>query len=99
MRVAGPPAGEDWSCPRHAATTLKTGSLRIIGDGNLTVTKVGRGSHTLAGNMARLPNVDLLITSEAREWDSIEYVRDTVLSDQNQGLTLISHEAGEEAGM
>lgn len=82
----------------HVASSLKTGSLRLIGDGNLTVAKVGRGSHTLPGNMAMLPDVDLLITSEAREWDSIEYVRDTVLSDQNKGLMLISHEAGESSG-
>ena len=93
-----PPAKLD-DVARHVATRLKTGSMRIIGDGDLTVTKVGRGSHTLAGNMAMLPNVDLLITSEAREWDSIEYVRDTVLSGQKKGMLLISHEAGEEAGM
>jgi putative NIF3 family GTP cyclohydrolase 1 type 2 len=84
---------------RHVATSLKTGGMRIIGDPNLMVSKVGRGAHTLAGNMGMLPKVDLLITSEAREWDSIEYVRDAVLSGQKKGMLLISHEAGEEAGM
>jgi hypothetical protein len=49
--------------------------------------------------MAMLPQVDLLIVSEAREWDSAEYIRDTVLSGQKKGALVISHEAGEEAGM
>jgi putative NIF3 family GTP cyclohydrolase 1 type 2 len=87
------------SVARHVAKSLKTSSMRIIGDPKLPVSKVGRGSHTLAGNMAVLPSVDLLVVSEAREWDSIEYVRDTILSGQKKGMLLISHEAGEEAGM
>ena len=49
--------------------------------------------------MAVLPKVDMVLISEAREWDSIEYVRDTVLSGQKKGMVLVSHEAGEEAGM
>ena len=49
--------------------------------------------------MAALSRVDALLVSEAREWDSIEYVRDAVLAGKKKGLILISHEAGEEAGM
>lgn len=84
---------------QHVAKVLDTRSVRVIGDPQLKVGKVGRGAHTLTGNMAVLPNVDLLLVSEAREWDSIEYVRDTVLSGEKKGMILISHEAGEEAGM
>ena len=42
---------------------------------------------------------DALIVSEAREWDSIEYVRDAIASGRTKGIVLIAHEAGEEAGM
>lgn len=84
---------------KHFAKSLKSGSIRVIGDPALPVAKVGRGAHVLTGNMAMLPNVDLLIVSEAREWDSAEYIRDTVLSGQKKGAIIISHEAGEEAGM
>ena len=42
---------------------------------------------------------DALIVSEAREWDSIEYVRDAIASGRTKGTVLIAHEAGEEAGM
>jgi putative NIF3 family GTP cyclohydrolase 1 type 2 len=83
----------------HVANSLHSRSVRVIGDPKLLVSKVGRGSHTLAGNMAVLPAVDMVLISEAREWDSIEYVRDTVLSGAKKGAVVISHEAGEEAGM
>ena len=84
---------------RHVATSLKSRSVRVIGDPALPVKRVGRGAHVIAGNMAALPLVDMLIVSEAREWDSLEYIRDTVLSGQKKGAVIVSHEAGEEAGM
>jgi putative NIF3 family GTP cyclohydrolase 1 type 2 len=84
---------------RHIATSLKSRSVRVIGDPALPVARVGRGAHVIAGNMTALPQVDMLIVSEAREWDSLEYIRDTVLSGQKKGAVVISHEAGEEAGM
>jgi putative NIF3 family GTP cyclohydrolase 1 type 2 len=84
---------------RHIANSLQSNSVRVMGDPKLVVSKVGRGSHTLSGNMAVLPKVDMLLISEAREWDSIEYVRDTILSGSKKGAVIITHEAGEEAGM
>ncbi len=84
---------------RHVAASLHTRSLRMVGDPELPVRRLGRGAHTLAGNMAALGRVDALLVSEAREWDSIEYVRDAVLSGEKKGMIVISHEAGEEAGM
>ena len=93
-----PPATLE-SVVNHVRDTLKTDSIRVIGDPALMVTRIGRGAHTLSGNVAMMPRVDCLLVSEAREWDSIEFCRDTVLSGQKKGMILISHEAGEEAGM
>jgi putative NIF3 family GTP cyclohydrolase 1 type 2 len=84
---------------KHIATSLQSRSVRVIGDPKLMVSTIGRGSHTLQGNMAVLPKVDMVLISEAREWDSIEYVRDTVVSNPQKGAVIITHEAGEEAGM
>ena len=81
------------------AKTLDTRSVRVIGDPNLRVVKVGYGSHGLEGNMAPLRVADCIIVSEAREYDSFEYVRDTVLSGAQKGAIFISHESGEDAGM
>ena len=83
----------------HVRDALKTDSIRVIGDPQLRVSKIGRGAHTLAGNIAMFPQVDVLLISEAREWDSIEYVRDVILSGEKKGMILVSHEAGEEAEM
>jgi putative NIF3 family GTP cyclohydrolase 1 type 2 len=83
----------------HVRDSLKSGSVRVMGDPALRVTRIGRGGHNLGNNLTMMPRVDMLLVSEAREWDSIEYVRDTILSGQKKGMVLISHEAGEEAGM
>jgi len=83
----------------HVASALQSRSVRVVGDPATPVRTVARGAHTLSGNMAVMPNADALLVSEAREWDSIEYARDTVLSGQAKGIILVSHEAGEEAGM
>ena len=84
---------------KHVASSLGSRSIRIIGDPQTKVTKVARGSHTLSGNMAVLPTCDCMLVSEAREWDSIEYVRDAILAGDKKGMILVAHEIGEEAGM
>ena len=83
----------------HVAAALQSHSVRMIGDSATPVRTVARGAHTLIGNMAAMPGADALVVSEAREWDSVEYARDTIASGQAKGVVLISHEAGEEAGM
>ena len=93
-----PPATVE-SVARHMAARLATRSIRVVGDPQLRVSTAGRGGHDLVSNLNMLPRVDLLIVSEARERDTIEYVRDSVLAGQKKGMILISHEAGEEAGM
>ena len=84
---------------KHTAARLKTRSLRLVGDPDLMITRVGHGGHTLDGNMALLAKADLIVVFEARERDTIEYVRDTVLSGRKKAMLLTAHEVGEEAGM
>jgi putative NIF3 family GTP cyclohydrolase 1 type 2 len=84
---------------KYVAKTLETRSVRVIGDPNLRVVKVWKGGHGLAQNMEALPVADCIIVSEAREYDSFEYARDTVLSGAPKGAIFISHESGEDAGM
>ena len=84
---------------KEVKNRLKSDSIRVIGDPQLKVNTVGRGSHRLEGNVENLIHADVLIVSEARERDSIEWYRDTVLSGQKKGMILIAHERGEESGM
>jgi putative NIF3 family GTP cyclohydrolase 1 type 2 len=84
---------------KYVAKTLDSRSVRVIGDPNLRVVKVGYGSHGLEQNMTQIQSVDCLLVSEAREYDSFEYVRDTILSGAKKGAIFISHQAGEDEGM
>lgn len=85
----------------HVAVKLESKSVRIVGDPELLVTTLGHGGHALANNVLGLApdDVDAVVTFEAREVDSGEYVRDLSLSGEKKGMILIAHEAGEEAGM
>lgn len=78
---------------------LKSDSIRVIGDPQLKVRKVRRGSHTLEGNIAAVLHADVLLVTEARERFSIEWMRDTVLSGQKKAMILLAHQKGEESGM
>jgi putative NIF3 family GTP cyclohydrolase 1 type 2 len=84
----------------NISAKLESRSVRIIGDPEQRVTIVGRGSHTLDGNMRGLTGeAEAIIVSEAREVDSIEYVRDLNASGKKKALILVSHQTGEETGM
>jgi putative NIF3 family GTP cyclohydrolase 1 type 2 len=84
---------------RHVAVRLYTASVRIVGDPNLMVTSVARGGHALSQNMSALDRADVALSSEVREWESVEYARDLIASGAKKGLFVLSHEAGEEEGM
>jgi putative NIF3 family GTP cyclohydrolase 1 type 2 len=84
---------------KYIATTLKSHSLRVIGDPNLPVTVVARGGHQLADNVAATGQSDVLLISETREYDSYEYLRDSVISGERKGIIIISHVTGEDTGM
>jgi len=78
---------------------LETRNVRVSGDPSMLVTRVGRGGHFAAQNLNALRTLDVLIVSEAREYDSIEYVRDCNELGVKKGFLHIAHEQGEEYGM
>ena len=84
---------------QQVATRLKTRSLRLVGDAELRVRRVGHGGHDLEGNRRLLASADLIVVFEARERDTVEYVRDLVASGAKKAMLLTAHEVGEEAGM
>jgi len=84
---------------REVQTKLNVRSARMVGDPNLRVTRVGRGGHCIAQCMAMAPNVDVVIGGEVREWETVEYFRDSVATGERKGLIVLPHEGGEEAGM
>jgi putative NIF3 family GTP cyclohydrolase 1 type 2 len=84
---------------KNVAKTLNTQSVRVVGDPNLRVTTVAGGGHGLTQNIAATQAADCFLLSEAREYDSFEYIRDTVYTGAKKGGIFISHQSGEDEGM
>lgn len=84
---------------REIRNRLKVRSMRLIGDPQTRVVRLSQASHNLAQNRILLERADALIIPEAREWESIEYIRDAVASGRKKGLILLAHETVEEPGM
>jgi hypothetical protein len=43
--------------------------------------------------------VDVVVAGEVREWETVEYARDTIASGQRKGLILTGRVLSEEPGM
>ena len=84
---------------KELQTKLKMTSLRIVGDPELKVTRVGSAGHYIGQCMALLPRLDAIMVFECREWEGAEYVRDAIASGQKKALLQMPHEGGEEMGM
>jgi putative NIF3 family GTP cyclohydrolase 1 type 2 len=83
-------------------TALKSrGGIRAIGNRTLRVRRIGLlpGTTPILSALKVLPNVDVIIAGEVREWESVEYVRDQVFSGAMKGLILVGRVVSEEPGM
>lgn len=77
--------------------------LRVVGDPQLKVTKVGflpgaAGSERQIQLLER-DDVEALLIGEVPEWETIEYVADAATEHKHKGLILIGHIKSEQAGM
>jgi putative NIF3 family GTP cyclohydrolase 1 type 2 len=77
------------------------GGMRIVGDPQLRVRKVAvlPGSTPIRASLEALPGVDAIIAGEVREWEAVEYVRDTVALGGKKALILIGRIVSEDPGM
>ena len=66
---------------QHVKKSLNArGGMRIVGDPRQRIRTVAMlpGSTPIQASVAVLPQVDAILAGEVREWESVEYVRDTV---------------------
>ena len=88
-----------------ASTIKKTlgarGGIRVVGDPETQVGKIALlpGATPLRASLAVLPGVDVIIAGEVREWESVEYARDTIAAGGRKGLILLGRVLSEEPGM
>ncbi len=76
----------------HVKRSLNTrGGMRVVGDPQLRVRRVALlpGTSAIQASIETLPGVDAIIAGEVREWESVEYVRDTVALGGNKSLILV----------
>jgi hypothetical protein len=57
------------------------------------------GVTALPATAGTLPDCDVLLAGEVREWESVEYARDTVAAGHKKGLLLVGRLVSEEPGM
>ncbi len=87
----------------QVAKKLDSAVVRVVGDPNLKVTKLGlspgaagfqRESHALEQD-----DVQVLLVGETREWETVEYVADAVSEGRLKALIVIGHIPSEQPGM
>ncbi|MGI4852590.1 MAG: Nif3-like dinuclear metal center hexameric protein [Janthinobacterium lividum] len=77
------------------------GGMRVVGDRHLVMRSVGflPGSTPLQSALEMLPQVDVIVAGEVREWETVEYVRDTVALGGRKALVYVGRVVSEEPGM
>jgi putative NIF3 family GTP cyclohydrolase 1 type 2 len=77
--------------------------LRVVGDPKLKVKKIALvpGSSGLRKETRALEmkDVEVLVTGEPREWETVEYVADAATQGRHKALIILSHIPSEQAGM
>jgi len=81
---------------------LKTrAGIRVVGDPQTRVRRVALlpGVSALAATVKALPDCDLILAGETREWESVEYAQDTVASGEKKGMIMLGRVVSQEPGM
>lgn len=83
--------------------TLGINVVRVVGYPDLTVTNIalmpGAADSLSQMKMLEMPNVQVLVIGETREWETVEYVADAVTENRQKALVILGHIPSEQAGM
>lgn len=77
------------------------GGMRVIGKSDMRVRRVlvSPGTTTLQSTVENLPQADVILSGEPREWEAVEYVFDTASAGQPKGMIAVGRMVSEEPGM
>jgi putative NIF3 family GTP cyclohydrolase 1 type 2 len=82
---------------------LKIRVMRVVGDPKLKVNKValvpGASGFAKETRALEIGDVQVVITGEPREWETVEYVADAVTEGKPKALIILGHIPSEQAGM
>jgi len=78
-------------------------ALRVVGDPNMKVTRLGLApgfpGFPMQRHLLQRQDVDVLVMGEAHEWETIEYAADAVTARKHKALIILGHIPSEQAGM
>jgi len=78
-------------------------SVRVIGDPQMTFTKLGLAVGAPGGqrhiSALSQPDLEVLVAGEANEWETYLYANDAVAQNRNKAVVFLGHVKSEEAGM
>jgi putative NIF3 family GTP cyclohydrolase 1 type 2 len=82
---------------------LSTHAMRVVADPQQKVKRValvpGSSGFAAETRALEMPDVDVLVTGEPREWETVEYLADAVTQKKEKGLIILGHIPSEQAGM
>jgi putative NIF3 family GTP cyclohydrolase 1 type 2 len=88
---------------RAMQSRLADRTMRVVGDPHMPVKRV-LASWGYVGKIPGIPlfarpDVDVFVAGETREWELVEYVRDSITAGNRKALILIGHVLSEQGGM
>ena len=82
---------------------LRIRTMRVVGDPEMKVTRIamspGASGFGREAQALELPDVEVLVLGETREWETVEYVADAVNEGKHKALIILGHIPSEQAGM
>ena len=77
--------------------------LRVVGNPQMQVTRValspGAAGFERETKAREMPDVEVLVVGETREWETVEYVADAVTEGKHKALIILGHIPSEQSGM
>ena len=77
------------------------GGLRVVGNPRMRIRRVflSPGTTSLQATIDHLPQADVVLSGEPREWEAVEYVADSALAGRPKGMIAVGRVVSEEPGM
>ncbi len=86
---------------KHIKQSMGIKTMRVVGDPAAKIRRVAisPGYSSLQGSLRAMPDNDLYIVGEAREWEGVEYAFDAMTAGMGKGFIALGHTISEDPGM
>jgi len=85
------------------AHKLQIKTLRVVGDPKATIRRLalspGASGFANETGALEIPDIQVLVLGETREWETVEYVADAITEGKQKALIILGHIPSEQSGM